>query len=83
MITLISQTTTERQAETVQLFDEIKPLLDSGIPFYRAIKKVKNIHHNGFLGQAWYRELRDYAETQGYYTRWSKPGKLVNGGYRL
>ena len=80
---VVEQSTAERYQETVQLFNKIKPLLDKEVPFYRAVMQVKNISHLGFLRQRWYKDLRNYAESKGYYTRWSKPGKLVNGGYRL
>ena len=65
-ITVIEQTTAERKKETVTIFNEIKPLLDNGVPFYKAVKSVKNLKHDGFLRQAWYKELKQYAKTQGY-----------------
>ena len=76
-------TTEERYEETVQLFKDIKPLLDNNVPFYRAVMKVKGITHLGFLRQRWYKDLRNYAESKGYYTRWNRPEKIVNGGYKL
>ena len=69
MIKVIEKTTQQRKEETVELFNEVKPLLDEGIPFYKAVKKVKNLSHFGFANQAWYREVRDYAKSQGYEPR--------------
>ncbi len=68
-ITVIEQSTAERQQETEELFKQVKPLLDEGICLTTAIQKVKGIQHKGFLGYRWYKDLRDYAVTQGYQKR--------------
>ena len=65
-ITVISQTTTERQQETIELFQKCKPYLDKGETLSNAVQKVLQRHHNRFYNQAWYKELREYAYSQGY-----------------
>ena len=72
MINVISQSTAERKAETVALFEACKPYLDRGMSLRKAVyessgRRVSNVT-NG-----WFRELIDYAKTQGYeYQRWSR-----------
>lgn len=73
----------EQYEETVKLFKAMKPYLDDGMSFTKAIQKVTGITHLGFFHQRWYRDLRDYAASKGYYTRWNKPDKLINGGLRI
>ena len=48
MITVISQTTAERNQETQELFQECKPLLDEGLTIGQAVKKVLGLKHNTF-----------------------------------
>ena len=71
-IGIISQSTVERENETKDLFEEIKPLLDDGWIYSNAVKKVKGIDDKKLCfnryQQAWFRDLVDYGETQGY--RW-------------
>ena len=67
MITVITQTTAERQEETRQLFEQIKPLLDEGYSYHSALKKIGKITSNcRFYQQAWYRDLTEYGGTVGY-----------------
>ena len=72
MINVITKTTEERRAETVELFEACKPYLDRGMSLRKAVyessgRRVSNVK-NG-----WFRELIDYAKTQGYeYKRWSR-----------
>ena len=80
---VVEQSTAERYEEIVQLLKEIKPLLDNGVPFYRAVMKVKGLKHVGFLNQAWYKDLLEYTVSKGYNVRWNDNKKLVNGGYRV
>ena len=66
-ITIISQTTAERQQETIELFEQIRPLLDQGMIYSAAVMKVRNIsYHFNRNKQAWFRDLVDYGESQGY-----------------
>lgn len=65
-ITVISQSTSEREQETVDLFEKCKPYLDEGVPLIDALQIIKNTTHNQFYSQAWYKELKSYAESQGY-----------------
>lgn len=79
MITVISQTTQERNEETRRLFESIRPLLDDGYSYTSALKKLGKINNNAkgyYYGQAWFRELREYGETQGYkYREYSGKGR--------
>ena len=63
-IRVIQQSTAERNRETRNLFERMKPLVDDGYSFRQALMKlgytVSNPHHG------WYKDLVDYAKTQGY-----------------
>lgn len=62
---IIERTTEDLQQETIELFNEIKPLLDQGESYHSAIKKIKKLTSpNSKLG--WYQRLIQYGETQGY-----------------
>ena len=66
-IIVIEQTTEERKQETKELFEQIKPLLDKGMIYSNAVRKVKGMPENSSRSsQAWYKELIAYGETQGY-----------------
>ena len=67
-ITVISQTTAERNEETRQLFESIRPLLDEGHTYRSALYEVGKIStpRAGYYAQAWFRELLEYGATQGY-----------------
>lgn len=67
MIRVIEQTTEERKQETRELFNKIRPLLDNGIMYNKAVKQVKNLPPDYSCTQlAWFRDLIAYGETQGY-----------------
>ena len=64
-ITVVEQTTAERKAELLELFDKCKPLLIRGYSLRMAVQKAKDIKHvNTKL--AWYRDLKEIAIEQGY-----------------
>ena len=67
-IKVIQQTTAEREQETKDLWEQIKPLLDQGMIYSAAAKKVKKIPGASFnrYQQAWYKDLIAYGESQGY-----------------
>ena len=66
MIKIISQTTKEREEETIELFNEIKPLLDKGYSYSLAVRTVKNIPTIYVSNYKWFKEVVKYGETQGY-----------------
>lgn len=70
-MTIIEQTTEERNNEIRELFEAIKPLLDDGCPFTRALVEVGRIPYTGsFTGsRGWGKDLVEYAKTQGYTMR--------------
>ena len=69
-IRVISQTTAEREEEMKQLFNDCKPLMDKGDTLGKAVRKVLKLNHNTFYAQRWFKDLRDYAESQGYRGRY-------------
>lgn len=69
-IRVISQTTAEREEEMKQLFEKCKPLMDKGYTLGKAVRKVLKLNHNTFYAQRWFKDLRDYAESQGYRGRY-------------
>lgn len=66
MIKVISQTTKERETETWELFEEVKPLLDKGYLLKEAVAEIKDINHFSFQQRSWYKELRNVAINEGY-----------------
>lgn len=70
MITVIEQTTAERRAETRRLFEQIKPLLDLGYSYNSALRKINRVtsySQGHYYNQAWFKELKEYGESQGYH----------------
>jgi hypothetical protein len=64
---VIERTTSDLERETVELYQQCKPLLDDGVPIEKAVKTVKGIRLSSNIGNnAWYRRFRDYAVEQGY-----------------
>ena len=64
-IRVIEMSTAEREQETIDLFNKIRPLLDQGYTYNRAIRKVRNITALN-TNNAWYRNVIEYGESQGY-----------------
>ena len=78
-IKVISQTTEERRQETRELFEKCKPLLDQGYSLNKAAWEVRGTKPHNPRG-GWFRELIDYAETQGYdyhANKWQRGVKVV------
>lgn len=65
-IKVISQTTEERNKETKELFLKCKPYLDKGHSLTKATQIVLGVNHQSYTQRHWYKELRNYAESQGY-----------------
>lgn len=63
---VISQTTKERKEETKKLFEQIKPLLDKGYIYSAAVTAVTGSKCGLCYSVAWYRDLINYGESQGY-----------------
>ncbi|WP_405286592.1 hypothetical protein [Methanobrevibacter sp.] len=63
-IKVIEQNTNERNQQTIQLFQKIKPYLDEGHSFTRALTICGYKVYNYKSG--WFKHLIDYAKTQGY-----------------
>ena len=62
---VVERSTSEREQETRTLFHEIQPYLDKGYSYNQAVKKVKGLNTVN-TNQAWYREVIEYGEKQGY-----------------
>lgn len=65
MIRVITQTTQERREETIQLFNQIRPLLDKGYSFNKALTEVTDLSVTNYRN-GWFKDLIEYAKTQGY-----------------
>ena len=77
MITVIEQTTAERDEETRQLFEAIRPFLDKGLIYSKAVSKVTGRKGHMTYSNRWFRDLVDYGESQGYpYKKYSGKGKV-------
>lgn len=68
MITVIELSTSDRLNETRSLFEKIKPYLDQGYTYHKALVKVGKINEKRRLNcrNGWFRELIEYGKTQGY-----------------
>jgi hypothetical protein len=64
-ITVISQTTAERREETAALYQKCLPYIEKGYSIHKAAWKVKGTQPTNSKN-GWYRELIDYAISQGY-----------------
>ena len=64
---VISQSTKEREQETIDLFNKAKPYLDDGFSYRSALQKVLGKKPTcSFGGASWYKEFVDYADAHGY-----------------
>lgn len=68
-IKVIERTTSERKQDMLDLFNEVEPLLQKGVPLTNAVAEVKGLEHRGFQNRAWYKELKQYVLDNGYYMR--------------
>ena len=64
---VISQSTKEREQETIDLFNKTKPYLDDGFSYRLALIKVLGKESNSsFSHFSWYKEFMEYADAHGY-----------------
>ena len=66
VIRIISQTTKEREDETIELFNKVKPLLDKGYSYSLAVRSIKNIKNIHVSNYSWFKDLVKYGTSQGY-----------------
>ena len=64
-IKVISQTTSERRQETQNLYQQCQPYLEQGYSLHKAAWKVTGTQPSN-TRNGWYRDLIDYAISQGY-----------------
>ena len=66
-IKVISQSTKEREQETIDLFNKAKPYLDDGFSYRAALIKVLGKEPNSSFSSAkWYEDFMEYADAHGY-----------------
>lgn len=66
-IKVISQSTKEREQETIDLFNQAKPYLDDGFSYRSALIKALGLNPNSrFNTMRWYRDFIEYADARGY-----------------
>ena len=77
MITVVCQSTSERQAETEQLFESIRPYLEDGYTYRDAVKAVGRIpeNTNPNIRCSWFHHLVKYGESMGYPHTYKKLGR--------
>ena len=64
---VISQSTKEREQETIDLFNKTKPYLDDGCSYRLALQKVLGKKPTcSFSDTSWYKEFVKYADAHGY-----------------
>jgi len=66
MIKVIEQTTSERNKETKKNFELIKQYLDSGYSYTSACIEVGLGSNRSCSAMRWFKDLREYGESQGY-----------------
>lgn len=65
-IKVIEQTTAEREAEKIQLWEDCQPYLNEGLTLRQSVMQVKGMRNLPTPKLAWFRELREYAWDNGY-----------------
>lgn len=77
MITVITQNSQERQQETEQLFEQIKPYLEQGYTYRDAVKAIGRIpeNTNPNIRVSWFHHLVKYGESKGYPHTYKKLGR--------
>lgn len=68
---IIERSTKDEHDETVALYNQCKPYLDKGLSMTAALKIIGRATGK----QRWYRELMEYAVSQGYVKRTRKGAK--------
>ena len=64
---VISQSTKEREQETIDLFNKAKPYLDDGCSYRSALQNVLGKKPTcSFSDTSWYKEFVKYADAHGY-----------------
>ena len=64
---VISQSTKEREQETIDLFNKAKPYLDEGFSYRSAIIKALGLNPNSrFNTMRWYKDFVEYADAHSY-----------------
>lgn len=79
---IIETSTSQRKQETKTLFQKVKPLLDNGLSYNKAVRKIKKLPATYSCSNlAWFRDLVEYGETQGYkYDDYRFPSNQINNG---
>ena len=80
---VISQSTKEREQETIDLFNKAKPYLDDGCSYRLALQKVLGKKPTcSFSNTSWYKEFMRYADAHGYPKseyRYKRTRSVTNG----
>ena len=66
MIRVVTQNTVEREIETQKLFEQVRPLLDKGYSYNRAVRMVRNMQTQYVSHYRWFKDLVKYGAEQGY-----------------
>lgn len=66
-IKVIAQSDAERRQETMELFVKIKPFLDEGCSYNKALKCAGIMSENhSWRARRWTRDIVEYAKEKGY-----------------
>ena len=64
-IRIVEQSTAEREQETRELFEKIRPLLDNGCTYNKALRHVRGLRSLN-TKNGWYKDVIAYGERMGY-----------------